>query len=250
MTKELRRRKSIRLRNYDYSQSGMYFITVCSYLREEYFGHIGENADGQSNDNMGRQVENTGGQGRPPLQGTGRYPAPPSIVGADDSVRLCIPVRPVTFEDSNVGQIIRTCWHEIDNIYENIKTDKFCIMPNHVHGIIIIGDVDEKNNDGQDSNTGKQGSPHGTGRPSLHRVVQGFKSVTTRMCFEMGYQKIWQRSFYDHIIRNENEYQQIWKYIDTNPANWEYDIFYHRNDDNDDISRMDDIMIEVIGGDE
>ena len=55
------------------------------------------------------------------------------IVGADD------PVRPRMMEKSEIGEIVTNCWHEIDRIYENIKTDAFCIMPNHIHGIIIIG---------------------------------------------------------------------------------------------------------------
>jgi len=117
-------------------------------------------------------------------------------------------------EKSEIGEIVTNCWHEIDIIYENIKTDAFCIMPNHIHGIIIIGN---------EPTTG------GQSRPPLQRIVQGFKSVTTRLCFNMGFQKIWQRSYHDRIIRNETDYQRIWQYIDENPAKWTEDEYYFSN---------------------
>ena len=176
--KELPTRKSLRLKQYDYSRNGAYFITICTYNREHLLGHI---------------------------------------VGADD------PVRPSVTEESEIGQIARTCWNEINNIYQNIRTDKFCIMPNHVHGIIFI-----ENGDGHVERDagGQAGDVGGQGRPPLHKVLQGYKSVTTRMCFQMGHQKIWQRSYHDRIIRSEAEYQKIWQYIEENPTKWEEDEHY------------------------
>jgi len=104
----------------------------------------------------------------------------------------------------------------MDDIYETIRAGKFCIMPNHIHGIIFI------EQGGHDGGTG------GQSRPPLHKVLQEYKSVTTRMCFQMGCQKIWQRSYHDHIIRNEAEYQHIWRYIDENPARWEEDVYFKK----------------------
>jgi len=184
--KELRTRKNIRLKNYDYSQNGAYFVTICTYNREPLLGRI---------------------------------------VGADD------PVRPFAFEESETGRIVSDCWNKINAFYENIRTDKFVVMPNHIHGIIFIdnmdvfiGNTDKKRrglSDGEyRENTG------GQSRPPLQKIIQGYKSVTTRMCFQMGCQKIWQRSYYDHIIRNESEYQKIWEYITANPLNWKYDIYF------------------------
>lgn len=172
---ELPVRKLIRLKGYDYSRAGAYFVTICTYNREHLLGYV---------------------------------------VGAGASARPHCTNLPVVVE-SEIGQIARTCWDKINDIYEYIKTDKFCIMPNHIHGIIWI----ERANENQKSTGGQR-------RPPLHRVLQSYKSITTRMCFRMGHQKIWQRSYHDHIIRNKSEYQRVWQYIDKNPATWNED-YYH-----------------------
>ena len=80
--------------------------------------------------------------------------------------------------------------------------DKYIIMPNHIHMIIIL--------------TGDRG------RSPLQNIVRNIKSFMTKYA---GF-SIWQRSFHDHIIRNENEYRRIWKYIDENPINWIADKYY------------------------
>ena len=87
-------RKRIRLKDYDYSQNGAYFITICTKNRE---------------------------------------PLLSQIAGSDD------PVRPNTIILTPVGNIVDKCWDSIDKIYPDVRTDKFVIMPNHFHGIIIIG---------------------------------------------------------------------------------------------------------------
>ena len=99
------------------------------------------------------------------------------------------------------------CWNRINDIYDNVKTDAFCLMPNHIHGIIVIAEG-------------------GQGRPPLPKIIQGFKSVTTRMCFKYDLKTIWQRNYYEHIIRSEQEYQEICKYIDNNPMTWAEDKYY------------------------
>ena len=70
------------------------------------------------------------------------------------------------------------------------------------------------------------GGTGGQSRPPLQRVVQRFKSITTRKCWVLGHKTLWQRSFYDHVIRNEAEYRRIWQYIDDNPAGWAEDEYY------------------------
>ena len=176
---DLPKRKQIRLKDYDYSQNGAYFVTVCAQNREMLFGDIDD-------------VKHI-------------------AVGADDPVRPSVKL-------SEIGNIIENCWNEINNIYNNICTDKYCIMPDHFHGIIIIKDTDTG---GQDQDINGNQDTGGQGRPPLHKIVQGFKSVTTRLCFPYGYRKIWQRSYYEHIIRNQTEYEEIWQYIDKNPIKWE-----------------------------
>lgn len=161
---KLPQRKNMRLKEYDYSQAGYYFITICTKDRMNLFGEI--------------------------------------LVGSDDSVR------PATMQVNNIGEIIYSCWDKINDVYDNVKTDAFCIMPNHVHGIIIISESD------------------GQSRPSLPHIIQGFKSVTTRMCFKYNYKTLWQKSYHDHIIRNEEDYINIYQYIETNPLKWEDDKYY------------------------
>jgi len=160
---KLPQRKNIRLQNYDYSQTGYYFVTICTKDRINIFGNI---------------------------------------VVADDPV-----CHKSTMETNEIGEIVKNCWNKIDDIYDNAKTDAFCIMPNHVHGIIVVG----------------QG---GQSRPPLPKIIQGFKSVTTRMCFKYDIKILWQRNYYDHIIRNEHEYQSICEYIENNPLKWIEDEYY------------------------
>ena len=131
------------------------------------------------------------------------------IVGADDSVRPCAIFQQSIPELTPVGQITKNCLEQVSDAENGIRIDKYVIMPNHIHIIICL---DEKMG--------------GQSRPPLQRIVQRFKSITTRLCWKTGLQTLWQRSFYDHIIRNEQEYLRIWQYIDENPAKWTEDEYY------------------------
>ena len=166
---KLPKRKNTRLKSYDYSQAGYYFITICSKDKSSLFGEI---------------------------------------VGSDDSVRPHISTHGPIMRVNEVGKVIQECWDKINGIYDNVRTDAFCLMPNHIHGIIAIYEAD------------------GQSRPSLPKIIQGFKSITTRMCFKFNYKTIWQGSFYDHIIRDEDDYKRIYEYIDTNQIKWEIDKYY------------------------
>ena len=109
------------------------------------------------------------------------------------------------------GKIANTEITDLENRYKNIKIDKYVIMPNHIHAIIVI----------QNKTAGASSCP------TLSDIICTFKSITTRKChFINSNIKIWQTSFHDHIIRNENDYLKIWNYIDTNPQKWEDDCFY------------------------
>ncbi|MCL2084064.1 MAG: transposase [Oscillospiraceae bacterium] len=94
----------------------------------------------------------------------------------------------------------------------NVKIDKYIIMPNHIHMIVILmQDEDDLTSNADDR-----------GRSSLHQVVRNIKSYVTKWAgFSM-----WQPRFHDHIIRNEEEYRRIWQYIDENPARWEEDHYF------------------------
>ena len=96
------------------------------------------------------------------------------------------------------GRIVLECWHDMPNHYGNVKLDESVIMPNHMHGIIII-----------ENNVGNGLKPFPTKIHGLSEIIRGFKTFSSRRINE----KItndtrfhWQKSFYDHVIRNENEF--------------------------------------------
>lgn len=124
------------------------------------------------------------------------------IVGADI-------IRPIiTLTD--IGKILDYSINDVKNHYENISVLKYCIMPDHVHLIIsIMNDI----------------FPVDSGRmisaPTLSTVIGSLKRFVSK---QTGI-PIWQRSFHDHIIRNEKEFLEICDYIDNNPINWVNDIY-------------------------
>ncbi|MEG1407381.1 MAG: transposase, partial [Ruthenibacterium sp.] len=127
---------------------------------------------------------------------------------------------------SPLGQKVIACWNNISLLNENIEIDKFILMPNHIHGIIVI-----KNADAEIAKQEKMFDFEITerrGRRSLQGLLKDFKSVTTRQYKKMyGVDSsLWQSSFYDEIIRNQEQYEKIRQYIETNPSKWKEDILY------------------------
>ena len=101
---------------------------------------------------------------------------------------------------SNYGIITEKIILRMKDFYDCIKIDKYVIMPNHIHLLITIDD---------------SGAP-GTVHPTLSQFIGTMKRMINK---EIGV-KIWQKSFHDHIIRDDNDYMVRWKYIDDNPAKW------------------------------
>jgi putative transposase len=182
-------RRSIRLKGYDYTQPGAYFVTIVAWQRECLFGEI---------------------------------------VGGE--MRL-----------NEYGKIVQKWWNEISNHFPNVETIAFVIMPNHVHGIILITkdrrgtvpvhDVHEQsmlqNDDApvQGNSSRNQGGETPPLRaPTLGQVVAYFKYQSTKEMNALDgtctVTKFWQRNYYEHIIRNEQEMGKIWDYIETNPIHW------------------------------
>ena len=167
---EKHHRRSIRLRNYDYSSDGAYCITICAYNRKCLFGAI-----------------------------------------VDGEMRL-----------NEYGAIIHDEWVKTGQIRPNIKLDEWIIMPNHVHLIIII-DADGRGT-ARRAPTGEQ-----FGKPTIGTIptiIRSFKSAVTKRINELRGlpgMPLWQRNFYDHIIRNENSMNEIREYIGRNPMQWERD---------------------------
>jgi putative transposase len=152
-------RQSIRLKNYDYSKPGAYFITICIHGRMNLLGDI-----------------------------------------VDKIIYL-----------NPAGEMIKDHWQSLPERYPFVELDTFVVMPNHVHGIILF---DNNNN-----------------LIKLGDVIGSFKSITTN-AYISGiknndwtpfWKKLWQRNYYEHIIRNYEDMDHIRKYIIYNPLNWKYD---------------------------
>lgn len=137
-----------------------------------------------------------------------------------------------------MGIIVQKTWDELPNHYLNVQLGAFCIMPNHVHGIVIISPRTYAGDGhvGGDGHAGHGGAgfnpapntckPAPTRNHSLSEIVRGFKTFSARRineyCQTAG-QAFWQRNFYDNIIRDEDELWKLEDYIRQNPARWIHD---------------------------
>lgn len=159
---DLPKRKNLRLENYDYSQNGGYFVTICTHERSHVFGEV-----------------------------TG------SVVGAN----LC--VRP-----NEPDKMVLKWLFEIENKYPGTKIDYYIVMPDHLHFVLL-----------------KTGAH--TGAP-LQEIVKWFKTQTTNEyikgvkigLYEPFNRHLWQRGYFEHIIRNQQDLDEIRRYIENNPAKW------------------------------
>ncbi len=197
---QLPKRKHLRLPEYDYAQEGVYFVTVCTKGKVCLFGNVVD----------GKMVLN------------------------------------------DAGEMIKSVWDAIPEHYPGIETDEFVVMPNHFHGIIVIADSsvgatprgcpnimaphDEQRQrlrqapeDGQAQGPAPtRNHDHGL---SLPDVVHRFKSMTTN-AYIQGVRKngwapfngkLWQRNYFERVIRNERELHEIREYIEKNPLRWTLD---------------------------
>jgi len=165
-------RRSIRLKGYDYSQPGAYYITVVTHGRECLFGEI-----------------------------------------VDGNMIL-----------NDAGKFARKCWVEIPKHFPHTDLDEFIIMPNHVHGIIVI--VENDKNVGAIHVLPLRESPMQRRKMILPKIIGRFKMNTAKHINKMRNSpgvRVWQRNYWEHVIRNENELNRIREYIINNPLQWEMD---------------------------
>jgi len=124
---------------------------------------------------------------------------------------------------SKVGEIAQEYWQEITVHFSNVSLDEFIVMPNHIHGIVVIKHQ-------QPTKRGRDGAcPVSTSENTitLGNIVGSFKSAVTRWCCQNGSDDFaWQPRFYDHIIRNEKSLQKIRFYIHHNAKKWEDDEYH------------------------
>ncbi|MGA9397710.1 MAG: transposase, partial [Anaerolineaceae bacterium] len=142
-------------------------------------------------------------------------------------------------ELSPFGKIVEITWQELPNHYPHIQLDVFCIMPNHVHGIIVINDADESAGAGlgivrvgfpqrglrKPTRTDISSAP-AIRRHGLPEIIRGFKTFSARQINEYRHTPglaFWKRNYHDHVIRDEDEWQRIVEYIDANPSCWDTD---------------------------
>ena len=121
---------------------------------------------------------------------------------------------PVEIKLTPYGKVAEEQLLDLQRRYSSVQISKYVIMPNHIHAIIQIWDNREEAGGASPS-------------PTLMDVIRVFKSMTPRLCGKMKPgEKIFQRSFHDHVIRNENDWREIWEYIEPNPRSWMQDEFY------------------------
>ena len=176
MVQSLPIRKSLRLRDYDYRQSGAYYLTICAYRQSCVFGEI----------RSGKMILN------------------------------------------ELGMLAHRLWRQIAIKRPNVELDAFVVMPNHLHGIVII--VDDKSTAVSGERKVRRGSRAETlVAGSLGAIVGQFKravSISSKSLDQPPDQPLWQRNYYEHVIRIERSLSEIRKYIVENPARWSEDDLY------------------------
>ncbi len=129
---------------------------------------------------------------------------------------------------SKIGQIAQQFWAEIPTHFKHLCIDAYVIMPNHIHGIIVIDrphNTETRHGTSLHQSSTESGNKFGPLKPnSLQSIVNGYKSSVTRWCRQNGHESfVWQPRFYDHIIRADGSLDRIRDYIINNPAKWEDD---------------------------
>lgn len=163
-------------------------------------------------------------------------------------VTICTRYRVHYFGEISKGHMILSeagfqcweCWLQIPNHFPFVVLDAFTVMPNHIHGIIII-DKPKFDATGavqidpvetqyfaslQGHNENKSSNVFGPQSQNLGSIIRGFKIGVTSFCRQKGLEFEWQPRFHDHIIRNRHEFESIRRYILNNPKNWNEDVHY------------------------
>lgn len=142
---------------------------------------------------------------------------------------------------SHIGLLADVFWHEIKNHAKNVRLDAFQVMPNHIHGVLILnGNERETDNSSvetthalslppdslpQPPSPGQKRFQH-QGSNTISSIIGSYKSAVTKHAHRLGYEFDWQHRFHDNIIRDEEAYIRIAHYIKNNPAKWDEDKFH------------------------
>ena len=158
---EMPNRKPNRIAGYDYSQSGAYFITICTQDRKKILSRISVGT---------------------PLPGCPHEP--------------CV-------ELLWHGEVADKYIRQMDAFYEHLSVDQYKIMPDHIHLLVTI-----------------HGGHPRTGVPTRTSEIARFVGTFKRFCNKEYGSNIWQSRYYDHVIRNQQDYNEVWEYIENNPTKW------------------------------
>jgi REP element-mobilizing transposase RayT len=124
---------------------------------------------------------------------------------------------------SSLGRIASRYWHEIPSHFPYVKLDEYIVMPNHIHGIIIIGDHKIVETQNFVSLPERKGNRFGPQSKNLASIIRGYKIGVKKWSRINNIPFSWQRNYYEHIIRSENELNEIREYILNNPIKWSED---------------------------
>lgn len=131
---------------------------------------------------------------------------------------------------NQIGSIVMNVWERLPDRFQNLETDAFVIMPNHVHAILML----TKSGRGESCiRPTEEDRPHGTLEGTLGRIIQAFKSITTVEYIRWQRQqnsngivpKLWQRNYHDHVIRSQESLERFQTYIHNNPTDWSEDEY-------------------------
>ena len=173
-----RNRKLIRLQGFDYSQPGLYFVTIVVKERQTLLGEI-----------VGEEME-----------------------------------------PNNLGRMVANTWEWLGDQYPHVELDEYVVMPNHIHGIIVIRNSGNgaiaSHRRGASRSAPTKPQVQDNKRKPLGRLVGAFKTVSTKnVNLHLGTtgRTLWQRNYYEHVIRSEESLMKIRQYIRDNPAKWAFD---------------------------
>ena len=128
---------------------------------------------------------------------------------------------------SPVGQCVKKQILALPERYPSVRIDKYTIMPNHIHLLVSLREFSGGASPSPTVFDACASSGGASPSPTLFDVVRVLKSLSTRLSRgHLGDLPLWQRSFHEHVIRGENDYREIWEYIDENPAKWAGDQYY------------------------
>ena len=197
MSQKLQSRKIPRLKHHDYTHNGIYFVTACTHEREPILGKVTFDTDGNRNNTADIANNNM-----------------TSLTGQTTNPNPFI--TPAVVELTPIGEFVSQNIANIPNKHQNVEIDKYVVMPNHIHLLILL------RQEQYTQNHSMQSEHRNLRDASLSEIVHWLKIVTSRKYGEI----LWQRSYYDHIIRSEHDYKNIWQYIDENPQRWMFDKYY------------------------